>query len=92
VRFYRDGLGLRISEFIDFDMGGRNPREWPSSIAGRATVRWPSRSSRRRHGGLEIDDDTWQVGTYQAASTWGHRAPAVAAAPVVAEVSATEVA
>ncbi len=37
----------RISDFIDLDMGGRNPREWPSSIAGRATIRWPSRSSRR---------------------------------------------
>jgi extradiol dioxygenase len=28
------------------------------------------------HGGVLVDDATWQVRTYGAASTWGHRAPA----------------
>jgi len=28
------------------------------------------------HGGREIDDDTWQVEVYHAASVWGHRPPA----------------
>jgi 2,3-dihydroxybiphenyl 1,2-dioxygenase len=27
------------------------------------------------HGGVEIDDASWEVRTYDAASTWGHRAP-----------------
>ncbi len=26
-------------------------------------------------GGITIDDDTWQVATYDAQSTWGHRTP-----------------
>lgn len=30
-------------------------------------------------GGRLIDDRTWQVQTYDAASTWGHRAPATTA-------------
>ncbi len=29
---------------------------------------------------VEIDDDVWQVQTYQEASTWGHRTPAVPSA------------
>jgi hypothetical protein len=35
------------------------------------------------YGGLEIDDDTWQVGVYRAASVWGHRpmAPVPSAEP-----------
>jgi hypothetical protein len=31
-------------------------------------------------GGVEIDDDVWQVQPYQEASTWGHRTPAVPSA------------
>jgi len=30
------------------------------------------------HGGIEIDDTAWEVRTYDAASTWGHRSPAPA--------------
>jgi hypothetical protein len=32
------------------------------------------------HGGVEIDDEVWQVQTYQEASTWGHRPPTVPSA------------
>ena len=27
------------------------------------------------HGGVEVDDATWEVRTYTEASTWGHRSP-----------------
>lgn len=138
MRFYRDGLGLRISDFIDLDMGGAEasrvaffhcgPRHHSLAIAqfpapkrlhhfmlqvrnlrdvGTTYDRCrdeavPIRSElgchtndrmvsfyaqtpsgfqvEYGHGGLEIDDNTWQIGTYRAASTWGHRAPAAVAA------------
>jgi hypothetical protein len=32
------------------------------------------------HGGIEIDDTTWEVRTHQSASTWGHRSPVGASA------------
>ncbi len=28
------------------------------------------------HGGIEVDDDTWEVRTFSDASMWGHRSPA----------------
>lgn len=138
MRFYRDGLGLRVSDFIDLDMGGTQatrvaffhcgPRHHSLAIAQLAapkrlhhfmlqvrqlrdvgstfdrcrdeavpiTMELGCHTNDRMvsfyaqtpsgfhveygHGGVEIDDDTWQVETYQAASTWGHRTPAVPAA------------
>ena len=137
-RFYCDGLGLRISDFIDLDLGEGatltpvflhcGPRhhslalvqiEAPkhlhhimlevSSLDDVGTTHdlcvdhgVPIVSSLGRHtndhmtsfylqtpagfqieygyGGRLIDDRTWQVHTYNAASTWGHRAPATPAA------------
>lgn len=142
LRFYRDGLGLRVSDFIDLDMGGAEatrvaffhcgPRHHSLAIVQLAAPRRlhhfmlqvrqlrdvgstfdrcrdeavPIRSElgchtndrmvsfyaetpsgfqvEYGHGGVEIDDDTWQVETYRAASTWGHRAPAVPVASVAA--------
>ena len=135
LRFYRDGLGLRISDYIDLDMGGAGttrvaflhcgPRHHSLAIVQVAapkrlhhfmlqvrslrdvgstfdrcrdasvpiTMELGCHTNDRMvsfyaqtpsgfhveygHGGVEIDDDTWQVQTYQAASTWGHRPPAV---------------
>jgi len=135
MRFYRDGLGLRISDYIDLDMGGaeatraaflhcgprhhslamvqvsapkrlhhfmlqaRQLRDVGSTFdrcrdeAVPITMELGCHTNDRMvsfyaqtpsgfhveygHGGVEIDDDTWQVETYQAASTWGHRSPAV---------------
>lgn len=137
IRFYRDGLGLRVSDFIDLDMGGAQatriaffhcgPRHHSLAIAQVAAPKRlhhfmlqvrqlrdvGSTFDRCRdegvpiqmelgchtndrmvsfyaqtpsgfqveygHGGIEIDDDTWQVETHRAASTWGHRAPAMLA-------------
>lgn len=137
-RFYCDGLGLRISDFIDLDLGDGTtmtpvflhcgPRHHSLALV---EVEAPKRlhhimlevsslddvgsthdlcidrgvpivSSLGRHtndhmtsfylqtpagfqveygyGGRLIDDRTWQVHTYDAASTWGHRAPATPAA------------
>ncbi len=134
LRFYRDGLGLLISDYIDFDMGGRptraaffhcGPRHHSLAIVQVAapkrlhhfmlqvrnlrdvgttfdrcrdaavpiTMELGCHTNDRMvsfyaqtpsgfhveygHGGVEIDDEVWQVQTYQAASTWGHRPPAV---------------
>ncbi|MEZ5738655.1 MAG: VOC family protein [Burkholderiaceae bacterium] len=134
MRFYRDGLGLRVSDFIDLDMGGTEatrvaflhcgPRHHSVAIAQLwapkrlhhfmlqvrclrdvgstldrcrdeavpITMELGCHTNDRMvsfyaqtpsgfqveygHGGREIDDNTWQVETYHAASTWGHRAPA----------------
>ncbi len=134
MRFYCDGLGLRVSDFIDLDMGATEatrvaflhcgPRHHSVAIAQVAApkrlhhfmlqvrqlrdvgstfdrcrdaavpitmelgchtndrmvsfyARTPSGFQVEYGcGGREIDDDTWQVEVYQAASTWGHRAPA----------------
>ncbi len=139
LRFYRDGLGLRISDYIDLDLGGAGttraaffhcgPRHHSLAIVQLAAPRRlhhfmlqvrslrdvGSTFDRCRdaavpitmelgchtndhmvsfyaqtpsgfhveygHGGLEIDDATWRVQTHQAASIWGHRPPAVPAAP-----------
>jgi hypothetical protein len=35
-------------------------------------------------GGKAIDDDTWQITTYDATSVWGHRRLAQAAPPPIA--------
>jgi biphenyl-2,3-diol 1,2-dioxygenase len=138
LRFYCDGLGLRISDYIDLDMGGgeatraaflhcgprhhslaivqvaapkrlhhfmlqvRNLRDVGSTLdrcrdeAVPVAMELGCHTNDRMvsfyaktpsgfqvevgHGGLEIDDDTWQVEIHQAASTWGHRAPAAVAA------------
>lgn len=138
MRFYRDGLGLKISDYIDLDMGGAEatrvtflhcgPRHHSLAIVHRAapkrlhhfmlqvrqlrdvgstfdrcrdaavpiTMELGCHTNDRMvsfyaqtpsgfhveygHGGIEIDDDIWQVQTCQAASTWGHRSPAVYAA------------
>jgi hypothetical protein len=34
------------------------------------------------YGGRSVDDATWQIAHYDAASIWGHRRAAVAAPPV----------
>jgi 2,3-dihydroxybiphenyl 1,2-dioxygenase len=139
LRFYCDGLGLRISDYIDFASGAGagtlraaflhcGPRHHSLAIV---QVTAPKRlhhfmlqvrqlsdvgttfdrcrdaavpitmelgchtndhmvsfyaqtpsgfNVEYGHGGLEIDDDVWEVQTHHAASTWGHRPPAV---PVV---------
>lgn len=143
LRFYRDGLGLRISDFIELDMGPAGqttvaflhsgPRHHSIAIAQFAAPRRlhhimlqvrsmddvgctydlcqdrrvPIASSLGRHtndlmtsfymvtpsgfqvefghGGIEIDDDSWQVQQHHAASLWGHRTqtatPLLEAAP-----------
>lgn len=136
VRFYRDGLGLRISDYIDLDMGASKkaraaffhcgPRHHSLAIVQMAaprrmhhfmlqlrnlrdvgttfdrcrdaavpiTMELGCHTNDRMvsfyaqtpsgfqveygHGGVEIDDEAWQVQTYQAASTWGHRPPQAA--------------
>jgi 2,3-dihydroxybiphenyl 1,2-dioxygenase len=148
LRFYRDGLGLRISDYIDFDMGGSHvtraaflhcgPRHHSLALVQVAaakrmhhfmlqlrslhdvgttldlcrdaavpiTMELGCHTNDRMvsfyaqtpsgfhvevgHGGVQIDDDVWQVQTYQAASTWGHRPPAVPSA-LPAAVSRVEV-
>jgi len=138
LRFYRDGLGLRISDYIDLDMGGSRtaraaffhcgPRHHSLAIVQVAapkrmhhfmlqvrnlrdvgttfdrcrdaavpiTMELGCHTNDRMvsfyaqtpsgfhveygHGGVEIDDEVWQVQTYQEASTWGHRPPAVPSA------------
>ena len=131
LRFYRDGLGLLISDFIELDMGQAGqvtvaflhsgPRHHAMAIAQFAAPKRihhfmlqlrdmddigstydlcqdrciPIASSLGRHtndlttsfyaltpsgfqveygyGGREIDDETWDVKHYDAASLWGHR-------------------
>lgn len=131
LRFYRDGLGLLISDFIELDMGPAGqttvaflhsgPRHHAIAIAQFAAPKRihhfmlqlrdmddigsthdlcqdrciPIASSLGRHsndlmtsfyavtpsgfqveyghGGREIDDKTWDVKHYHAASLWGHR-------------------
>lgn len=138
LHFYRDGLGLRISDYIDFDMGGSlatraaflhcGPRHHSLAIVHAVApkrmhhfmlqvsslrdvgttldrcrdaavpitmelgchtndrmVSFYAETPSGFHveygcGGVEIDDDVWQVQTYQAASSWGHRPPAAASA------------
>ncbi len=143
LRFYRDGLGLRISDYIDLDMGGSRttraaflhcgPRHHSVAIVQVAApkrldhfmlqvrnlrdvgatldrcrdaavpitlelgchtndnmvsfyARTPSGFDvEYGYGGVEIDDDVWEVRAYQETSTWGHRPPAVPSAqPAVA--------
>lgn len=133
MRFYCDGLGLRVSDVIDLNVGGTEatrvaflhcgPRHHSLAIAQLAAPKRlhhfmlqvrqlrdvGSTCDRRRdaavpvtmelgchtndrmvsyyaqtpsgfqveygHGGIEIDDDTWQVEIHHAARTRGHRAP-----------------
>ena len=133
LRFYRDGLGLKISDFIDLQTGEAQPTRVAFLHAGprhhslalvhtRSPKRLhhvmlqvqnvddvgttydlcidesvPIRSTLGRHtndhmlsfymespsgfqvefghGGVEIDDETWDVAEYAAASIWGHRPP-----------------
>lgn len=136
-RFYCDGLGLRISDFIDLDLGEGatltpaflhcGPRHHSLALVQIEAPKHlhhimlevpslddvgsthdlcvdrgvPIVSSLGRHtndhmtsfyletpsgfqieygtGGRLIDEGIWQVHTYDAASTWGHRAPSPAA-------------
>ncbi len=131
LRFYRDGLGLRTSDYIDMDIGATDPLSVAFLHAGprhhslallkmdapkrlhhfmlqvahvddvgttydlcRAKDISVTRSLGRHtndrmfsfymqspsgfevefgHGGLLIDDDTWQVQRHEAPSIWGHQ-------------------
>jgi 2,3-dihydroxybiphenyl 1,2-dioxygenase len=134
VRFYRDVLGLRVSDYIELDMGTMGsttavflhcgPRHHSLALVQvPATKRLHHMMLELRdlddvgrtydlchdqgvpitstlgchtndkmmsfymetpsgfqveygHGGLLIDDDTWEVQLHQAPSIWGHRTPA----------------
>lgn len=146
LRFYRDGLGLKISDYIDLDVGGPGttraaffhcgPRHHSLAIVQMAapqrlhhfmlqvrtlrdvgttfdrcrdaavpiTMELGCHTNDRMvsfyaqtpsgfhveagHGGVTIDADAWQVRTYQAASTWGHRPPSAPSATSSAVPSA----
>ena len=133
MRFYRDGLGLRVSDFIELDMGDAGATTAVFLHCGPrhhsiALVQVPSPKRLHHvmfelrnlddigstydlchdqgvpitstlgchtndkmvsfymqtpsgfqieygHGGLLIDDNTWEVQLHQAPSIWGHRAP-----------------
>ncbi len=147
LRFYRDGLGLLVSDYLELDMGAgekttvaflhSSPRHHSLAIVQFPAERRlhhfmlqvndlddvgtaldlcrdrgvPIATSLGRHtldlttsfymttpsgflveygqGGLEIDDSTWQVQTYDEASIWGHRSePTQAAAETPASAEA----
>lgn len=132
LRFYRDGLGLKLSDTIDVDMGDSTmtvsflhagPRHHALAIVPLAApkrlhhimlqvqdmedvgttydlcldegvpiaatlgchtndrmtsfyMQTPSGFQvEYGYGGIEIDDDVWEVGHYDKPSTWGHRSP-----------------